>query len=313
MFLKNYIDYVGRVNLIMMIHSNEFIKDATFPFWIERFNHDHINTPPVHGHDFIELVYVVYGKAQHYIEGYADNISSGDVFIITPGERHTFFMKPGNNIEIINCLFLPELIQPSFLVDFGMSNSMDPIDLKPFLNEKGKFLRNIKLENNYSNRILHLLDSMKEELDTGRSGFSTLIRLRLVEVLILLSRIHNKPDIDISKDKRKNCEGAILIGKIRNYLEQHYDEKITTHLLGNLFNISARHLNRLFKQETGLTVIEMIHQMRIERAKYLLNNSEEKVIDVAMQVGYDDPAFFSRLFRRKVGCSPGRYKLNKVI
>jgi AraC family L-rhamnose operon regulatory protein RhaS len=64
----------------------------------------------------------------------------------------------------------------------------------------------------------------------------------------------------------------------------------------------------LFKKETGQTVVEMVHNIRIEKAKQFLIESDEKVINVAMKVGYDDPAFFSRLFRRVVGCSPGKYK-----
>ncbi|WP_354005861.1 AraC family transcriptional regulator [Fictibacillus terranigra] len=108
----------------------------------------------------------------------------------------------------------------------------------------------------------------------------------------------------------KSNEKNVLVHRIQGYLERHYDQKISIPELCNLFGISSRHLNRLFKQATGQTVVEVVHKIRIgiERAKYLLCDPSEKVTNVAMKVGYDDSAFFSRLFRRFVGCSPGKYK-----
>jgi AraC family L-rhamnose operon regulatory protein RhaS len=62
------------------------------------------------------------------------------------------------------------------------------------------------------------------------------------------------------------------------------------------------------KEQMGMSVIELLHQIRIEKAKYLLEDQAEKVINVASMVGYEDPAFFSRLFHRIVGCPPGAYR-----
>ncbi len=57
---------------------------------------------------------------------------------------------------------------------------------------------------------------------------------------------------------------------------------------------------------------ERIHQIRIDRAKQYLDEGEDKVINIAQRVGYEDPAFFTLLFRRKVGCSPGQYRDRQI-
>lgn len=75
-----------------------------------------------------------------------------------------------------------------------------------------------------------------------------------------------------------------------------------------MFNVSTRQLNRLIREEFGKSVFDLLHEIRIERAKRILLESDEKVICIATIVGYDDPSFFSRLFVRYAGCSPREYR-----
>lgn len=301
--------------IALIICKEDYIKDLAYPIWIEELTHDSNNIPPVHSHEFIELVYVVDGFAKHTFEDQdSDYLGAGDMFIIYPGERHTFSIPPSNELAIINCLFLPELIRDTCIVEFDLSRSINNYVTQPLLNVEKRLDPLIKLPKPDSNRIKEILQIMKEELNTKTSGSLTIIRLRLLEILVLLSRISNQEQhTSFTKKSSSNArdnEMKLLIKDINQYLLQHYNEKISTSVLANVFNISVRHLNRVYKEYTGLTITEMIHQIRIDKAKYYLKHSDEKVINVAMKIGYDDPAFFSHLFRRKVGCSPGNYKRN---
>jgi len=292
----------------MKLRCSEFMEVKEFPFCIQRCIHDQFNTPPVHSHEFIELVYVVQGEGDHLFEGQSYKIHTNDVFIINPGEVHTFRVEEGKTIEIVNCLFLPSLIQGSWLKELGVSQSMDYFYIHPFLDTNERFHHGLNLQGNYAVRFLAQLEKIIREFDTGNSISSVLIRLQLVELLILLSQIYNEKKGTIGISSNSETERKILIQRICGYLERHYDQKISIPDLCQLFNISPRHLNRLFKQETNETIVEMIQRIRIEKAKFLLLASDEKVINIAMRVGYDDPAFFSKLFRRVVGFSPGKYK-----
>lgn len=287
------------------------MKEETFPFWIQRFIHDYENAPPIHGHEFIELIYIVDGEAEHVFEGELYEINTNDVFIINPGESHTFHINPGKRIEIINCLFLPNLIKNTWLKELGVSESMDYFYIHPFLDKQDRFHHRLNLRGDDAIRALSSLKGMTKEFETKRTGYSTFIRLQLVELLILLSRNYSEKEKAVNS-LSKNYERHMLIRRVCGYLERHHDQKIYILTLCELFNISRRHLNRIFKLETGLTVIEMVHKIRIEKAKHLLTYSDEKIISIATMVGYDDPAFFSRLFRRSVGCSPGKYRENLV-
>ncbi|MBO0993774.1 AraC family transcriptional regulator [Bacillus sp. SD088] len=292
---------------VMRYRSQEYMKNNAFPFWIQQYRHDSMNVPPAHSHDFIELVYVVKGEAKHVFEEQTYRIQTNDIFIINPGEVHTFEVEVGKKIDIINCLFLPNLIQDSLLKELGVSQSMDYFYIHPFLDNKERFHHLLNLKGVYAERLHSLLEGMMNEYTGEGSCYSTLIRLQLVELLILLSRIYNEQQIK-QPDSPTVESSSLLVQRVCGYLSRNYDQKISIPSLCKLFTISPRHLNRLFKQETDQTIVEMLQFIRIEKAKKFLIESNDKIIDIAIKVGYDDPAFFSRLFRREVKCSPGKFR-----
>jgi AraC-like DNA-binding protein len=287
------------------LRSSLFMKED-FPFWIHRVVHDSKHTPASHSHDFVELVYVVRGEAKHCFEGEQYDIRAGDVFFINPGEEHTYAFAPGQQIEIINCLFLPSLIGDSLLRELGVSQSMDYFYVHPFLQKSERFVHRLNLHGPEAETILTILESMMREVNERKAGFDTIIRLKMIELQLLLSRYYSLRQMTAPSSRRE--ENRIMARRIRGYLERNFDQKITVPQLAAVFNISARQLNRLIRQETGMSTIDLLHSIRIDRAKHLLAESNEKVIAVASMVGYDDPSFFSRLFMRKVGCSPGNYR-----
>jgi transcriptional regulator GlxA family with amidase domain len=72
--------------------------------------------------------------------------------------------------------------------------------------------------------------------------------------------------------------------------------------------IPERTLKRRFKQATGLALIDYVQNLRIEEAKRLLESSDQPVDEIGFAIGYEDPSFFRRLFRRRTGMAPARYR-----
>jgi len=72
--------------------------------------------------------------------------------------------------------------------------------------------------------------------------------------------------------------------------------------------IPERSLNRRFKAATGSTLIDYLQNLRVEEAKRLLETSQKSSDDIAADVGYENPAFFRRLFKRYTGMTPGQYR-----
>jgi two-component system response regulator YesN len=72
--------------------------------------------------------------------------------------------------------------------------------------------------------------------------------------------------------------------------------------------VSENYLGRIFQQELGLSPMEYLNRYRIKEAKALLSQTGASITEIAAQVGFDDPAYFSRAFRKQVGFSPRAYR-----
>lgn len=280
------------------------MKDE-FPFWIMRTNHGTISE---HSHEFVELVYIVRGKGMHIFEGVSYEIRAGDVFIINPGETHSYTAQNDEKMEIVNCLFMPSFIPDALLKELEMTTSMDYFYVHPFLLHDNRFNHKLNLQGQNASTVLALLESMIREIDSCGVGHTTVLRLQLIELLILLSRYYEAMQTQGISPSPRQLEREMTARRLYGYLERHYDKRITLESLAGLFNVSIRQLNRLMRQEYKRSVIDVLHDIRIERAKHLLVESDEKVITVATMIGYEDPSFFTRLFTRHVGCSPSQYR-----
>ncbi len=92
-----------------------------------------------------------------------------------------------------------------------------------------------------------------------------------------------------------------------NYIYLHLDEKLTLALIAEHFKKNAASLSNSFSREVGVSMTEFIHQARVNEAIKYFNMTEMSVSEVAVAVGFQDFAYFSRLFKKVIGCSPKEY------
>ncbi|WP_026560689.1 MULTISPECIES: response regulator [Bacillaceae] len=123
-------------------------------------------------------------------------------------------------------------------------------------------------------------------------------------------------DIEQNTDKVKQLEKKyegkknrrvieIILEKMRTYLF----EDLTLKLLAEEVYLNPTYLGRIFKQETGESFSSYLINLRIEKAKELLRNPALKIYEVCEQVGYNDPAHFTHVFKKSVGITPQEYKM----
>lgn len=95
---------------------------------------------------------------------------------------------------------------------------------------------------------------------------------------------------------------------VKAYLEEHYRERITLDRLAGQFYLNKFYLARTFKEQFGATVLGYLDQIRITHAKQLLRFSDLTVEAVGREVGIGEPGYFSRVFKKVEGVSPGEYR-----
>ena len=99
-----------------------------------------------------------------------------------------------------------------------------------------------------------------------------------------------------------------IIDKAKVYINKNYDKDISINDIAMYVNLSKNYLGYLFKQNTGMNVIEYIHRIRIAHAREMMETSNKKIYEVANRVGYTDQHYFSLIFKKIVGVSPSDYK-----
>jgi signal transduction histidine kinase/DNA-binding LacI/PurR family transcriptional regulator/CheY-like chemotaxis protein len=111
------------------------------------------------------------------------------------------------------------------------------------------------------------------------------------------------------KQKRKlNQEAQKLVRLAMSYIHEHFSEQLSRHDLAQFVNISEDYLTFCFRQELGISPIKYLQRFRINQAKLLLKASQKSITEIAFQVGFLDSGYFSRIFHRETGVSPGDYR-----
>lgn len=100
----------------------------------------------------------------------------------------------------------------------------------------------------------------------------------------------------------------ISLQNVKEYLDQHYQEKIRLDDLANAFFINKFYLTRIFKEQFGLTINGYLTQVRITHAKQLLRFSQMPIEQIGLMCGLGDANYFSRVFKKVEGISPGEYR-----
>ncbi|CAH0120593.1 MULTISPECIES: response regulator [unclassified Paenibacillus] len=114
--------------------------------------------------------------------------------------------------------------------------------------------------------------------------------------------------IGLAAASRSKEDGAAMIGKAKRYIETHYQQDIGIEEVAELAQMSCSYFCTLFKQATGCTFLEYVTRVRMDKACFILLHSEVKVFQVAPLVGYQDPRYFTQVFKKLVGMTPSEYR-----
>lgn len=99
-----------------------------------------------------------------------------------------------------------------------------------------------------------------------------------------------------------------IISKASHYIENNLAHEISITEISNHLNVSDGHLSRSFKKNTGYTVLEYITLLRIKKAVLILQLPTTRISEVASAVGFNDPKYFSHIFRKYVGITPTDFR-----
>ena len=110
--------------------------------------------------------------------------------------------------------------------------------------------------------------------------------------------------------KRDECSNNI-VDIAKEYIRNNYSKALNLDEVSYFVNISPYYFSKIFKEGTGENFIEYLTNIRMEKAKELLNSTDYSMKEICAMVGYSDPNYFSRSFKKNVGVTPTEYKEGK--
>lgn len=230
-------------------------------------------------------------------------IRPGDIFVLRSNEEHSIIhVEGGGGCTCTGIQFTPDFIwAPSS--ELGDMSYLYEI----FLERGGRFHHRFAANAPGTAEIRRNLQDIIEEFNQTPMDYSLMAKLKLIEVLILIAREHQRRfgaagGPPIQREKRE------LVEKALNYIDQHLAEPITLEQVAAHIHMSASYLSQLFKQLNGFTVWEYIVSRRIALAKRLLLESDELVLDVSMKCGFNSITNFNRAFKREAAMTPRMYR-----
>jgi len=222
------------------------------------------------------IIYMLSGSMHIYIDNKISSIHSGQMVIIKP---HTDYMYESLSAENIEYLW----------IHFSGRNAQKTLS---------EF--NLKTDNVVTSGVhTSLVDCWKRlfyEFALNDEYFNDVSVCILKEILASFSRYINH-----------TSSGRRFLKSIF-YIHEHFNEALSVSALADMEGVSKTYYRSKFKEITGISPKEYIIQRRIEFACTILEDTDKNIEETAEAVGYSDVYYFSRLFKKKTGITPGKYR-----
>ena len=257
-----------------------------------------------HYHDFVEITYVASGSGFHVVNDKEYMVEKGDLFIINYDMWHGFYKKDNRSPLIVyNLLFTPDFLDDK-LVDVIDYSSFPKTFLLKGMVDHDNSKADLHIGVDHQVQFENLISKIYMEYTLKPAGYLNMIRAYMIQLIIDIVRLMSKGS---AKD---NTEFTNILEEAIAYLHENYLGNISLDTVARKAFFSKNYFCKIFKQYTGMSVYELVHKLRIENACEMLkdNDSEMRIVDIAMEVGYSDYKAFCLNFKKIMGMKPYEYK-----
>ena len=258
-------------------------------------------TMDMHVHNYCEVYYSISGGKTFWINNHLYSIEPGDIFFINCNEDHHLIQVEEEKHEryVLN-------FHPAFIIQ----QSSRQTDLALCFNSPERPNgHKLSLTSKEQQRFLFLIQKLSS-LNSEDFGIDLVEPLVFAEFLIFLNGLFEVRH-DSSKKQEEHGRRYEKTNEIISYINQNLSAELSLSTLSKHFSISISHLNRIFKEETGITLQKYISARRIARAKALLANGHT-VTETFSLSGFGDYSNFYKTFTKIVGMSPKDYAINST-
>lgn len=262
----------------------------------------------LHWHDEMELVYFKEGSFQVWLNTKEFLIESPAIMCIHAGELHSLILKAGclESAVVFNLNILSfehyDAIQAKLIRPLMDGRLRLPILIEHF----DPIFPNMKSHYEKIEDALKEMNACSPENETSKNSAYLHIKLHLFDMLALLYK--NSRLIHVKNIHNGNDQQIENLKKVLSYINDQYASPICLEELASLVNLNAQYFCRYFKENIGKTTTEYINEVRIEKAAAALLETNNKIITIAQNTGFDNIGYFIRRFKQAKGVTPSEYR-----
>lgn len=261
----------------------------------------------MHKHNFIELIYVISGRAIHQIEGSSYMIKKGNTVMVDYGVAHalTAIAEDEEHFLTYDLLFTPDFFNISALENHEFYSLASSYLFSSLFAEfdSESVPRNLIKTNSKEFRLL--FENIYEEYENREKGFQNIIRAYLIELIIKIFREIDKYQPTFTQNHYE------LVQKAIDHMRENYKAHISLDDIVSGIFLSKNYFRQIFKKTTGTSISSFIQSLRINEACRLLETTDDSSSLISPECGFNDTKFFYLTFKRTMGMTPAEYRKMK--
>lgn len=245
-------------------------------------------TIPAHRHEGLhQLQWLAQGQAQATLDGVPHTLAAPAVLMVAPGCVHAFRYQPGSAGQ--------QVTVPSVRLDSAFSGTPTfGAQLAATQLLQGSVVQA------QADRVAALFQALAEEFDGAAPGRGEALQAHLVLLVAWVLR-HAVP---VAADESSRALRDTLVQRYRALIELHLRRHQPLGFYATQLKVTPDHLSRSCRSVAGLSALDLLHERLLLEARRLLAYTAAPVAEVARDLGFDDPSYFSRFFTRRAGCAP---------
>ena len=278
------------INVAYVDDDNPNLEDLSVPLRINNCGYYRVHTTPVietphpEGRNDYQLLYIAAGKGHFYFKGSKEEtiVPKGNMILFRPKEPQVYYYYAEDKTEV-------------YWVHFTGSQVEDFLDHYELPKDENVFFTGISPDYPW------IYNQIIRELQLQRVNYEELLRILLRHILLTINR-YIKEQAQTGTDIINDMERAA------HYFRENYVKNISIEQFAAEHLMSVNWFILSFKNVMKVTPMQYILSLRIAAAKGLLENSNKNINEISEAIGYDNPLYFSRLFKKHTGYSPSQYK-----
>lgn len=277
------------------------VRPASFMFNIQRMEtiHEHSDGKPdvAHSHDYYTVIWLQKGRGEHLVDFNHYLLDVNDVFFVAPRQVHRLIPegKPYGWVITFSRDFLAQNhINEDFITEmnlFGHFDERPPLQLPPAVAERAHVL------------LSYLWEVYQSDSPYRVASMSAYLQLFLIDCHAQCQLPEPLPGSDQG--------GSMILKAFKKLITESFREQHQVQEYAEQLHISAKYLNQVVKSLLGKTAKELIQEKIILNAKRSLRFTDQHIKEIAYELGFQDPLYFSSFFKKCTGESPSSFRKKK--